>query len=64
MDADTKREATPAERRAAFIIHGDHDIQIDADALAADAIDGIWVQAWVWVNSDQLTCYGYTPTEE
>lgn len=47
------RPATDAEAVTAVQRYGDEGIEVDGDALAADAEDGaVWVQAWLRIEKD------------
>lgn len=39
--------------RQAREMYESESIQIDADAKLSEATDGIWVQAWVWVPTEE-----------
>ena len=48
------RPATDHEQRVAVIIHGGTDIEVDPDAQAAEGSEGVWVQAWLWISTNDL----------
>jgi hypothetical protein len=53
---DAIAQTTPAEPDeivAAREMYADDDIQIDDDAAASRADDGVWVSAWVWVPNEE-----------
>ena len=46
-------KATPEEIEKAKELYGSNEISIDADARASRADDGVWVQAWVWLDQEE-----------
>lgn len=54
MSSDGTRPAKIAERIVATSIWEDEGIQIDNDARASEADDGVWVEAWVFVSNDEI----------
>lgn len=57
-ERDELRPATSNERHAAFVIHGETDIEIDDNAVCAEGSEGVWVAAWVWVSNENIKEYG------
>lgn len=60
LDLPEPEPLTPEERlrmiQAARDLYGTDDVNIDDDALVSDCEDGsYWVQAWVFVHSDEVT---------
>lgn len=52
QDPVGRTPTTEAERNQARKLYQTDDIQIDDDAKASRADEGIWVQAWVWVPKE------------
>jgi hypothetical protein len=54
--AGEEYQSTPEERQRAAEQYrrndGSAEIQIDSDAMASRADDGMWVQAWLWLPED------------
>jgi len=45
--------ATPEQISEARAIYQSDDVKIDDDAIISDALpEGVWVQAWVWLEGE------------
>lgn len=45
-------ESTEDERETARELYGSDDVEIDDNAKASRADEGVWVGAWVWVPNE------------
>jgi len=44
---------TRVELERAKELYASDDINIDDEAQASHTVDGVWIQAWVWVGVDE-----------
>ena len=50
----TKEEKEKYIDRARFIYQGGDNIEIDDNAPVSESEEGAYVQAWVWVEKEQI----------
>jgi len=54
---DKSKLATPSQieqARAMYATGSDNNIEVDNDARVSESVDGVWVQAWVWIAADNI----------